>query len=373
MISDSVRPNRPTREERLAQVTHGLEEFHGGERNGDTEGLGEIEYDIVAVPGLGADPIQCWAGPKPNTTRPDQRDTLNLNDDNESEPFNWLTSVEGLHDNFPHARIMIFHYSSAWHGDFLVRDGFSRIALGLLASLHDKRGKNMHKTRPIIFIGHGVGGLIIAKAMCLAHDEPNNYPNILTNVTSCIFFGTPLHGADFSQLFVTYNTLHGPDNGNEYDYTALLSYLTTSGPGLEEITAQFKIIAAQMQPKTKLFSFYEALEIDWNDKTKGLLEKQNRPGAVPVYTKAEHVEQFRKNGKGFSETKESAVLDDSPVTEFGLVAFHKDLIQFKSRTDPKFGLVMEKIRPLVEGANQVLLDRQKQAPDGTLESQLKHV
>ncbi len=144
---------------------------------------------IVAVPGLGTNPQECWTwkandheeGKRSKTSaKPDQSDLLEDGADS-GRQFNWLRDADGLASLFPKSRIMLYDYASAWIGKRKVRATMKSICTLLLDSLREKRkvctqcivlSLNSHAdtskgatetTRPLILIGHSMGGIVIAK------------------------------------------------------------------------------------------------------------------------------------------------------------------------------------------------------------------
>jgi hypothetical protein len=96
---------------------------------------------IVAVPGLGTDPEECWTwnaahhkedesdGALPRPAVPPQL----------QKQFNWLKDRDGLAQIIPESRIMIYSYASAWMGRFKVKASMREICAGLLTELSEKR------------------------------------------------------------------------------------------------------------------------------------------------------------------------------------------------------------------------------------------
>lgn len=119
---------------------------------------------IVAVHGLGANPAWAWVW----------KDKKRLGDD-DVRKVNWLAEL--LPEKVPYARIMTFNYESKWHKD-APKQRRSLCAEQLLASLQSQRsevsirfgfifcgvlttGQEKIKYRPLIFIGHSFGGVVI--------------------------------------------------------------------------------------------------------------------------------------------------------------------------------------------------------------------
>ncbi|KAK0941883.1 hypothetical protein LTR48_005149 [Friedmanniomyces endolithicus] len=105
------------------------------------------DIDILAIPGLGTNPVECWSYTPSNkrdgegarskatsSTKPASRP-----DPETKGGFNWLKDPDGLHSMFPSARIMLYDYASAWKGSRKVRATMKSICTVLLDNLTDKR------------------------------------------------------------------------------------------------------------------------------------------------------------------------------------------------------------------------------------------
>jgi hypothetical protein len=110
-----------------------------------------FSISIVAVHGIGADPYYSWV----------------------TKQVHWLENMEMLPRQLPMARIMSFGYESQWFGDNAIRISLSSVADDLLGDLQGARKVRVQHnilnltdcqrclTRPLIFIGHCFGGLVI--------------------------------------------------------------------------------------------------------------------------------------------------------------------------------------------------------------------
>ncbi|KAH8650059.1 hypothetical protein BX600DRAFT_442145 [Xylariales sp. PMI_506] len=125
----------------------------GQEIDSETLGLNvEVDpegayIDIVAVHGIGVNPRDTWTHRKTQV--------------------NWLSNEDMLPRDVPKARIMTFGYDSVWFGDNPTRQTIDGVARKLLEALTTKRDGDedpQFLTRPIIFIGHGFGGLVLQQA-----------------------------------------------------------------------------------------------------------------------------------------------------------------------------------------------------------------
>lgn len=97
---------------------------------------------IVAVHGLGADVDWAW--------------TCQSNDG--LKQVNWLRDPDMLPSIVPKARIMVYTYNSAWLTS-TSKAVLQRCGEDMMHRLHDFR--NRETDRPIIFIGHSLGGIVI--------------------------------------------------------------------------------------------------------------------------------------------------------------------------------------------------------------------
>jgi pimeloyl-ACP methyl ester carboxylesterase len=100
-----------------------------------------------------------------------------------------------LPDAVPHARIMVFQYSTTTASlgqNVEVSEILAQIAQELLDDLGEKRQDAAG--RPIIFIGHSFGGVVIERALVLAGEE--EWKDILDSTIGLVFLGTPFRGSE---------------------------------------------------------------------------------------------------------------------------------------------------------------------------------
>ncbi|KAL1836742.1 hypothetical protein VTJ49DRAFT_4717 [Mycothermus thermophilus] len=138
---------------------------------------GPANLDVVAVHGLNGERIRSWTRKDPETNE----ETL------------WLRDM--LPQEMPRVRAMTFGYNASVVGNTSV-NGIRDNARSLLEALRLLRDNDGSKGRPIVFLGHSLGGIIIKQALCTANIEQRKFGDILTSTRGIVFFGTPHRGTD---------------------------------------------------------------------------------------------------------------------------------------------------------------------------------
>ncbi|KAK4199522.1 protein SERAC1 [Triangularia verruculosa] len=185
--------------------------------------------DIVAVHGLGGDAIRTWTyNPKigKSTT--------------------WLKDL--LPTKLPDARVMTLQYDSGVFGRSAhsVREN----ARKLIQLLRDQREDDEAERRPIVFLGHSLGGIIIKQALRLAKQDPA-FRDISTSTKGIVFFGTPHRGSDKAKWLgmltaVTSTMTNRPES-------AFVEALQSNSDALLRISQDFQSLGKDYA----IVSFYE--------------------------------------------------------------------------------------------------------------------
>ncbi|KAK8065405.1 hypothetical protein PG997_012152 [Apiospora hydei] len=103
----------------------------------------------------------------------------------------WLR--EDLPAEVPGARILLYEYNATVvYGQD--RGNFVEKASELLEAILVKR-RNASETRPIIFLCHSMGGLLVEQALINAHNNPH-YTSIKDATSGLVFFATPQRGGE---------------------------------------------------------------------------------------------------------------------------------------------------------------------------------
>ncbi|KAK8098867.1 uncharacterized protein PG998_012108 [Apiospora kogelbergensis] len=271
------------------------------------------EVDIVLVPGLATNPEECWG----------------------DKNFNWPT--DSLAKDFPKSRILLYMFESEWKGTFKVKQFMDNLAMGLLKGIDANRDKESER-RPIVFIGHSMGGLIIAKAVVLADFHRKRFPVLFEAITSTVFFGTPFKGSEAAVVGSMVSSF-GESFGQTVP-TKLLEFMEPGNSQIRELVDQFTNRVRQVSPNIAITCFWEQHETTLS----GLMKA---PSAWPTIPLPEKLAMF--------VTRESATLEG--YDNFGLNANHRGLVKFSSAQDSPFKMVRHEIKDLVNAAEYTVKGR----------------
>ncbi|KAH7317217.1 hypothetical protein BKA65DRAFT_111198 [Rhexocercosporidium sp. MPI-PUGE-AT-0058] len=148
--------------------------------NAESTASNAARVDIIAIHGL---------NPRSKNDRDHAWDTWRI----PSGPQGHLWLRDDLPQYVPETRIFLYEYNStAVYGKD--RDTFIGKANELLEAIRIERDDM--ESRPILFLGHSMGGLLIKQALINAHHNPK-YTPIKDATTGLAFFATPHRGGDW--------------------------------------------------------------------------------------------------------------------------------------------------------------------------------
>ncbi|EWZ36204.1 hypothetical protein FOZG_11945 [Fusarium oxysporum Fo47] len=195
--------------------------------------------DLVAVHGLKGHPTKTWRHAK-------------------TKAF-WLKDF--VPEDIKNARVMTYGYNSdvAFSKSTAGVEDFAKDLLARLKAVRQDEWK-----RPIIFICHSMGGLIVKKALIFAHDRQQIYNTVAESKVGIIFLATPHRGSGLagpgqlaSKLLRTFGI-----SAN----TKLVKSLRQKSESLWDISCQFVDRAAEIYIKTfyetNSLSFMSSLVVD---------------------------------------------------------------------------------------------------------------
>ncbi|KXH64681.1 hypothetical protein CNYM01_08210 [Colletotrichum nymphaeae SA-01] len=319
------------------------------------------ELDIVVVPGFGANPLKCWAW---DSEKGDG--SYDVQSQQKDEKFNWITSPDGLSDKFPGARILRYGFASAWQGTCQIDNYFDSIVQGLLILLRKHRKEYNEKGRPIVFIGHSMGGLVIAKALTEMDRLRDDFGELLPCVTGCALFGTPFFGTGMASFFSRVVEMMR-EKGLKVS-GAFWRMMEPDSDFLQTLRREVTHLVKRTSPPIDMRCIYEVLPVERTDYfpeggsknnesksddesdpsylsfVKGL-EKKKLPELKEL---KEWYESCLKNDNYCFVTKASATMDSMPGV--GLQCNHRGLVTFEHKDTQKYGLVLEELDGLVRTA-----------------------
>ncbi|TFB01754.1 hypothetical protein CCMA1212_006453 [Trichoderma ghanense] len=149
---------------------------------------------IIAVHGLGSDVDWSW------TWKDDEK------------CVNWLKDLDMLPAKVPKSRIIAYNYESKWDAD-APKTRLQLCGEELIHSIHSLQRND--PSRPIVLIGHSLGGNVIVNGLLYANSE-DTFKYLLKATVGLVFLGTPFRGTKwqpFLESLVKLKAFAGSHNG----------------------------------------------------------------------------------------------------------------------------------------------------------------
>lgn len=163
----------------------------------------------------------------------------------------WLSDPKMLPAVVPNARIWTFNFESMWWGRRSTQNLESlgnQLRRFIRLTLPEVEGQ----TRPIVFVAHSFGGLVVARALTLPSSDDSRDP-LLEMVSGIVFLGTPFRGshgiAQARQIALAARAI-GKDSSD-----ALLDAVVPGSEELLDLTDSFSRMASDL--KVNITCFYE--------------------------------------------------------------------------------------------------------------------
>lgn len=253
------------------------------------------------VHGIGADPDRTWR----------------------KGDCNWLSDESMLPSAIPNARILRFAYESQWLGRDTVQQRLPLVADQLLSSFVQAR--KGYPTRPLMFVGHCFGGLVIQKAVIASRLHARDYPGICDSVSGIAFLGTPNRGSDSQSKAAIIASMAAAAGLGEH--SRLLRMLEPESEALRDLLNDFmRLVIADSIPLTCFFELH-----------KSNIAKLVLPKSMSWIRQTEMVVD-----------EVSSCIEGFP--RFGLAADHFNIHRYNGPNDGNFQIVREELARLAAAA-----------------------
>ncbi|KAI9763914.1 MAG: hypothetical protein M1840_009026 [Geoglossum simile] len=263
--------------------------------------------DIIAVTGLAGHAFGSWAS--------------------RNEPSMWLRDF--LPESITNARILSYGYDTILPGSRSTASilELSRKFLESVKAIRSQR----EKYRPIIFIGHSLGGLVVKQALVQAAEGSQDDIAILMSCYAVVFFGVPNRGLNISNLA---SMVSGQPNEE------LVRNLDPSSTFLSLLHDMF--YRRFVFDDSQIVCFYETKEtptVEWSEKTR----RWERMGpSVMMVPKASAI-HAGKNEQAYNHL---------PID-----ADHSNIVKFSDPSDQNYIIVKKKLEKLARDSPGIIKER----------------
>ncbi|KAM7187468.1 hypothetical protein V8F33_011208 [Rhypophila sp. PSN 637] len=281
---DSVQPSVPRRASSRTDVNSGLKVLHPGKE--------PVVADFIAVHGLNGHWEKTWST---------------------ASGVNWLSSI--LAEDIPNVRILTYGYNSRTHGaEQLIVESLYDHGKTFVQVLCAYRRNTKTEGRPIIFLAHSLGGIVVKSALIhsnLWHRD--NLNDIKRSTHGLVFFGTPHGGSSIASLGTKLLILGSPFARTS---TLHIRHLQQNSEWLRMQADQF----APIIPEFDITNFYETYR-------------------TPLLF-----------GRGILIVPQQSATLVGNANNIGLGKSHTELVRYENRSDPAYQLVLDSLRVLVSKA-----------------------
>ncbi|KAL2066570.1 hypothetical protein VTL71DRAFT_2641 [Oculimacula yallundae] len=281
--------------------------------------IGDYSIDIIAVPGLGADPKTSF-----------------ISEDDGG--FDWLKDErEGILSEFKTARVLKYGYESRWMGTEAINQSLGNVAEHFLVCLANARKD--HPERPLIFVAHSLGGLVVARALTIADRNPEKIER--TRIVECfagaIFFGTPFSGSEQAASGVLLAAVL--QNAKRGVPSQIMQVLDPQGEYIGDLRREFSELV-QREPRAGIACIQEQKETNF---------------AEALGPRVSKIMRIVGLASAIVVTAASATLDGASPAAMNVD--HRQLNRFKNGKDPRFLTVKEMFRNIEINASRIVKKR----------------
>ncbi|KAI1335062.1 hypothetical protein F5Y15DRAFT_399463 [Xylariaceae sp. FL0016] len=269
------------------------------------------KYDCIAISGLASHPFGSW--------QPKVRD----------KSFMWIRDALPL--SLPSVRTILYGYDTT----LVNSNSFQSIRdiASTLANHLSSGGWHLTTGKPLLFLAHSLGGIIVKEAFRLLAMGTDRDQHVLNRFKGGIFLGVPSAGMETSDLI---SIVKGKVN------EGLLHDLTRGSDYLRSLDDQFSGLTL-----TRNLSLYWAYET----KTSPTVERQ------------EDGSYSRTGPQVILVTKDSATRDvyrERQTRTFAINESHSDMAKFR-RGDSNLGVVITKLRGITHDREERMVSQEPEA------------
>ncbi|EPE26751.1 Ankyrin repeat-containing protein [Glarea lozoyensis ATCC 20868] len=265
--------------------------------------------DIVALHGIDGTPFKTWTWSDVESSK-------------KAPDAFWLQDF--LPEVFPGSRIYTFGYNAKI---FLSKGtgNITTFATDLLENLLDIRTKREQQRRPLIFICHSMGGLVVKRALSIANTNVKRFGNIRAATSDILFIATPHRGSKEAAFLAK---LAGVFHGS----------LTTTGLSRFRGGIRADLIKDLIQDEKAVKTI-----------TKEFIPMTD--GSIRFYSFIEDLTMAPLNTRVVDDFSGTMGLDSEIVIHMD-GKDHRSIARFKSRTCPSYGKVLAKLKVAVDEATR---------------------
>jgi len=245
----------------------------------------------------------------------------------------WLRDL--LPESLDIARILTFGYNATATSFYGARsaDRIQQHAQTLVADVQADRSLEGCSKRPIIFICHGLGGILVKKALAYSSTRTSknveHLYSIFVSTYAILFFGTPHHGVSTRSWLPMEQCKSSLAVAPSQSDSQLLSAIETNSETLQAITDQFSSLMKQFH----IFFFWEERESKIHGRKAYVVEESS---AAPIIDNTERA---------------------------GIDADHAQMIKFCSNKTSCYRMVVEALGRYCRSAPPIIFRRWQQAAD----------
>ncbi|KAI9038646.1 uncharacterized protein KD926_010590 [Aspergillus affinis] len=188
----------------------------------------ETDVDVVAVPSIGGDPSKTWI--------------------DEDSQRSW--PVTDLAKHIPNARVLLID-----HGTLSPQDGLDSLGHRLLIQLLHER-QHTNSRRPIFFICHSTGGLVVKAALVIAGHSASHLNSIFSSCYGIAFLATPHKGSTYLSAPEYAKSVRRLMQPRYHVPHQMRELFRPRHPSLLHLTNQFRSISADI----KIWSLLETVD-----------------------------------------------------------------------------------------------------------------